>query len=95
MRIGGDLKEVEKGIERINEWKRKYSGVKTGIFIIKILCAGIVLVTTAISVLWSVYEPLAALPGSANRGLFLGVHVVMLAAAGVSGFIGGNLVFKD
>ncbi len=78
-----------------NEWKRKYSGIKSGVFMTKIVCAGIVLATTLISVLWSVFEPLAALPGSANRGLFLALHLVMLAAAGLSGFIGGKLVFKD
>ncbi len=78
-----------------NEWRRKYDGIKSRIFIIKIAAAAVVLVTTLISVVWSAFDPAAALPGAAHRSLFLGVHLVMLAAAGLSGFIGGKLVFKD
>lgn len=78
-----------------NEWRLKYNQVKSGLFIAKIAAAGVVLATTLISVLWSAFDPLAALPGSSHRGLFLALHLVMLVAAGVSGFIGGKLVFKD
>ncbi len=78
-----------------NEWQRKYGGHRTTFFIIKIVCGLVVLATAAVAVLWGILDPMAALSGSKHRFLFLLLHLVMLAAAGIAGFIGGKLVFKD
>ena len=75
------------------EWKRKYNGVKTGIFKIKILAAALTSICCGISIIWYVIDPDIL---SSFKGLvFLGINVLMVAAAGVAGHIGGKLVFKD
>lgn len=78
-----------------NEWKRKYRSSLRPIFITKIIAAFVVTAATLILVLWHVIDPDAAAKSSSLRFGYLFIHVVMLAAAGVAGFIGGKLVFKD
>lgn len=79
----------------INEWRRKYQGSRTKYFIIKLICGAVVLVTSVTAVVWGIVDPEIATAPSPHRWLFAALHVVMLAAAGVAGFIGGKLVFKD
>jgi uncharacterized membrane protein len=79
----------------VNEWQKKYKGALTRMFIAKIAAACVVIVTALIIVIWHFINPEAALPGSPMRIGFLMLHLVMLAATGVAGFIGGKLVFKD
>ncbi|HMA67999.1 MAG TPA: DUF2231 domain-containing protein [Desulfosalsimonadaceae bacterium] len=78
-----------------NEWKRKYRSSLRPIFITKIIAAFVVTAATLILVLWHVIDPDAAAKSSPLRFGYLFIHVVMLAAAGIAGFIGGKLVFKD
>ncbi len=76
-----------------NEWKNKYQGKLTRLFLIKIICAVIVLITLIILVCWRAVGPLVS--ESSSKWIYLFVHFIMVAAAGVSGYIGGKLVFKD
>ncbi|MFZ5572986.1 MAG: rubredoxin-like domain-containing protein [Thermodesulfobacteriota bacterium] len=78
-----------------NEWQRKYGGNRTTYFTIKIICGAVVLLCAVAAVIWGALDPTVTLPYSENRGLFLLLHLIMLAAAGLAGFIGGKLVFKD
>jgi hypothetical protein len=78
-----------------NEWQKKYKGSMTRIFITKIAAACVVTVTSTIIVTWHFINPEVDQPGSTLRFGFFLLHVVMLAATGVAGFIGGKLVFKD
>jgi uncharacterized membrane protein len=78
-----------------NEWQRKYGGNKTSLFIIKIVCGFAVSITASAIVIWYVINPEVTGPTSPNRGLFLLLNVVMLAATGIAGHLGGKLVFKD
>jgi uncharacterized membrane protein len=75
------------------EWQRRYKGAKTVLFLTKISCALIVLFTLLILVIWRVVNPAVTDPGSADRLFYLGISIVMLAAAGIAGFLGGRLVF--
>jgi rubredoxin/uncharacterized membrane protein len=77
------------------EWKKHYGGNLTTIFIIKISSAIVVLLSVLIVVIWRTANPEIALVDSPGRMIYLGVWVVMLAAAGVAGYFGGKLVFKD
>ena len=77
------------------EWQRKYNGELTRLFIIKMGCAATVTLSAAILVLWFIIDPKAANDPLYRKGPFLFVNVIMLAAAGTAGFIGGKLVFKD
>jgi uncharacterized membrane protein len=78
-----------------NEWQKKYKASMTRMFIAKISAAGVVTVTSVIIVVWYLINPEIAQPGSGFRSIFLLIHLVMLAATGIAGFIGGKLVFKD
>ena len=77
------------------EWKKKYGGELTSLFIVKMICAAIVSLTAVILVVWFVIDPKEAAEPLYRKGLFLLVNFIMLAAAASAGFIGGKLVFKD
>ena len=77
------------------EWRRKYGGERTRLFIVKILCAAVVSISAVILVVWFMVDPHAATQPLYRKGSFLFMNAVMLAAAGIAGFLGGKLVFKD
>jgi rubredoxin/uncharacterized membrane protein len=79
----------------INEWRRKYQAKRSNIFITKMVCSAVVTLTAVSAVVWRIINPEAATDGTGYRWLLLGLHLVMLAAAAVAGYIGGKLVFKD
>ncbi|MFZ2634082.1 MAG: DUF2231 domain-containing protein [Desulfosalsimonadaceae bacterium] len=78
-----------------NEWKKKYKGALTRIFRIKMAAAGVVSVCTLISVIWFLAAPEILQTPSFARTVFLMLHLVLLGATGIAGYIGGKLVFKD
>ncbi|HBN26199.1 MAG TPA: rubredoxin [Desulfobacteraceae bacterium] len=75
------------------EWKKKYQGNLTRLFLTKIICATIVLITLIILVLWRIVN--ADVSHTESKWIYFLIHLVMLAAAGGAGYIGGKLVFKD
>ena len=77
------------------DWKKRYNGSMTTLFLGKMVCGGIVLVTALILVVWRIIHPDIVISGSAARFPFLMIHLIMLGAAGFAGFLGGKLVFKD
>jgi uncharacterized membrane protein len=77
------------------DWQKRFGGNLTGIFGIKIACGFVVLLTSTILVVWRIVDPNVAAATSANRWMFLGVHLVLLCAAGIAGFCGGKLVFNQ
>ncbi len=78
-----------------NEWVRKYKGARTSMFMIKIAAAFVVAITSLLVVLWFFINPDVIFAGAARRGSFLILNLIMLVAAGIAGYIGGKLVFKD
>ena len=78
-----------------NEWQKKYGGELTNLFIMKMILAAVVAITAIILVVWLIINPHVATEWSYQKGSFLFVNFVMLAAAGIAGFLGGKLVFKD
>jgi rubredoxin/uncharacterized membrane protein len=77
------------------EWQKKYNGALTKFFIIKIICGIIVFISSTGLVLWYYFQPEIFSSTQAGRWLYLLVNVFMLVGAGIAGFIGGKLVFKD
>lgn len=75
------------------EWQKRYLGAKTALFIIKILCALVVLGGVNVLVFWRLLDPAVAAADSPHRLLYFGVAVATLAAAGIAGHLGGKLVF--
>jgi uncharacterized membrane protein/RNA polymerase subunit RPABC4/transcription elongation factor Spt4 len=78
-----------------NEWKKKYRGALTRIFMIKIVSAAVVSACTLISVVWFIASPQVLQTPSSARTFFLLIHLILLAATGIAGHLGGKLVFKD
>ena len=78
-----------------NEWQKKYQGAMTPIFKIKLISAAVVTVCAIVVVLWHLIAPETFKTGTGMRTLFLLVHLIMLAATGIAGHVGGKLVFKD
>ncbi|MFV0437309.1 MAG: rubredoxin-like domain-containing protein [Desulfopila sp.] len=75
------------------EWKKRYNGAKTVLFLTKILCSVVVTLSLVILVIWRMFEPGVADADSPFRLIYFGVAAVMLAATGIAGHLGGKLVF--
>ena len=77
------------------EWQKRYKGIKTMIFITKIICALIVLGSVNVLVFWRVIDPAVAIEGSLSQMLYFAVAAVALGAAGIAGHLGGKLAFAS
>lgn len=75
------------------EWKKKYNSALTTMFQIKIAAATVTTVLCLVSVVWFLFQPDVIF--SSKAWIFIVLNLVMLSSAGVAGFIGGKLVFKD
>ena len=75
------------------EWVKKYNSALTVFFKIKIIAAFMTLFSCFISLVWFMKDPTVL--HSCYAWLFILINVAMVAAAGVAGFLGGKLVFKD
>ncbi len=75
------------------EWQKRYKGIKSFIFITKILCSLVVLAATNILVFWRLIDPTVLAAESPSRYMYLGVAGGLLVAAGIAGHLGGKLVF--
>ena len=73
--------------------KTKYQGLKSALFITKISCGLLVLISAFIIFAWRAVNPDASF--GHDRYIFFLLHIIMLAAAGIAGHLGGKLVFKD
>lgn len=74
-------------------WRRKYKMARTPYFTIKIVCGIVVSVLSFVLAAWAIVDPDVFVSG--NRWLFFLLSLILLGAAGVAGFIGGKLVFRD
>ena len=77
------------------EWQNRYKGIMTNQFKLKIVCAILVAAGTLLMTLWWIVSPDVLGTASMGRNLFIFISLVTLAAAGIAGFIGGKLVFRD
>lgn len=75
------------------EWQKRYKGIKSIIFITKILCSLIVLAATNILVFWRLIDPAVISQSSPYRLIYLGIAVATVTIVGIAGHLGGKLVF--
>lgn len=75
------------------EWQKRYNGIKTAIFITKIICSLIVLAAVNVLVFWRLIDPGVAADGSSSQLIYFAVAGVSLGAAGIAGHLGGKLAF--
>lgn len=73
------------------EWQRRYNGAKTTVFIIKIACSVVVLLTLLAVVLWRFISPDLLFSGGSSY-VYIGLSLLMLTAAGIAGHLGGGLI---
>ena len=81
------------GLTGFLEWKEKYNQAQTNIFKIKIAAASVTAVCCITSIIWYLVNP--EVLASSGAWLFVMINLLMLAGAGVAGYIGGKLVFKE
>ncbi|WP_321491420.1 rubredoxin-like domain-containing protein [uncultured Desulfobacter sp.] len=81
------------GLTGFVEWQRKYKQAQTPLFKMKIAAASLTAVCCLISFIWYLVNP--EILGSSQAWLFVLINLLMLAAAGVAGHMGGKLVFKE
>ena len=77
------------------EWQKRYRGIKSAIFITKIVCSLIVLGAVNVLVFWRVIDPGVAAEGSPSQLIYFAVAAIALGAAGIAGHLGGKLVFAS
>jgi len=75
------------------EWRTRYQGLKSPLFITKISCGIVVLISALVLFAWRATDP--NITTGPDRYLFFLLHLITLAAAGIAGHLGGKLVFKD
>ena len=75
-------------------WQKKYKGAKTSLFQMKIAASCVATVILFGLVLWKTIRPDVLSDASLDRFIFLFWSLVMLAAVGLAGHLGGQLVFS-
>ncbi len=75
------------------EWTKKYNSAMTLFFKVKIVAAFITFFTCLVSLVWYMKDPTVL--HTSYAWLFILINAAMVGAAGVAGFLGGKLVFKD
>ncbi len=74
-------------------WQEKYGGVKTSVFKIKIAASCVATVILFGLVVWRTVQPDVLTTNSIERWLFTIWSLILLAAVGLAGHLGGQLVF--
>ena len=76
------------------DWKTRFGGHLNSLFIGKMACGIFIFVLGLVLVVWRMVNPTVANADSGRRMIFLLLHLFILAAAGLAGYLGGKLVFK-
>jgi rubredoxin len=79
----------------LNDWRRRFRGNISNLFLTKMACAGIVTILSVFLVIWRILNPGVLFSASSSRWLYLMCHLVILAAAAIAGMLGGKLVFPN
>ena len=77
------------------DWKIKFGGQLSRVFMIKMICAGVVSAISLGLAIWWLADPDIIKSGAGKKILLLLLVLVDLGAAGVAGFLGGKLVFGN
>ena len=77
------------------EWQKRYGGTYTDLFVTKLVCGGVVFAMSVILALWGFVDSDITQSTGDISLLYVFFHLIMLAAAGIAGHLGGKLVFKE
>ncbi len=75
-------------------WKKKYEGVKTSVFKVKIAASTIAISVLSVLIVWKLLQPDVLMVASSARWVFLFLSLILLASIGIAGHLGGKLVFS-
>ena len=78
----------------IVDWRNRFKGRLTRVFMIKIVCAGIVTVLSGLICLWWLLQPYLYQSGTGRPFLVIVIYLINFCAAAIAGWNGGKLVFK-
>ncbi len=76
-----------------NDWKRRYRGQLTQVFIGKMVCGGLFTAISLVLVAWRTLSPQIMITAGSGRGFYIFLHLLLLAIGAVAGYLGGKLVF--
>lgn len=77
------------------EWKNRYMASFTKLFVAKMIAATTTIVAFALVMVWWFVAPEILQSPIQQKAVFILLNVIGLSAAGLAGFLGGKLVFKD
>lgn len=77
------------------DWRNRFNQAMTIVFKVKIACAAVVTFISIILAIWWIINPDIYNGGLGHNGLFLLFNLIDLGAAGLAGWYGGKLVFRD
>ncbi|MFH0996180.1 MAG: DUF2231 domain-containing protein [Pseudomonadota bacterium] len=75
-----------------NDWKHRLSGNLTHLILTKMICGATVFLLGLFLVVWRWVDPMVALATSPSRMIYLFLHLVILGAAALAGYLGGKLI---
>ncbi len=74
------------------DWKNRLGGNLTNLILTKMICGATVLLIGLSLVVWRWVDPMVALASSPSRMTYLFLHLVILGAAALAGYLGGKLI---
>ena len=77
------------------EWKNRYMASFTKLFVAKMIAATTTMVAFALVIVWWFVAPEILQSPMQQKAVFILLNVIGVSAAGLAGFLGGKLVFKD
>ncbi len=75
-----------------NDWKHRFGGNMTNVFMTKIVCGCTVFGLGAILVIWRAINPEIIFSTTGFRWIYMLIYMLILGAATVAGFLGGKLI---
>ena len=75
-----------------NDWKHRLGGNLTNLILTKMICGATVFLLGLFLVVWRWVDPMVALAYSQFRMTYLFLHLVILGAAALAGYLGGKLI---
>ncbi len=75
-------------------WQKKYQGVSTSVFKVKIVASVVAVTVLAVLIIWKLIQPDVLVVASSARWVFLMLSLLLLGAVGMAGHLGGQLVFS-
>ncbi len=75
-------------------WQKKYQGVSTSVFKVKIAASVVAITVLAVLIIWKLLQPDVLMVASSARWVFLLLSLLLLGSVGIAGHLGGQLVFS-